>query len=151
MLPRIIRVDNKRFGEFFSLVCELADYEHLGRPSLEAKERLNVDITGEKPRIEAYIIENDEAAPVGYAIVLETYSSFLALPTMYLEDIFIREQFRGSGYGKAMFEFVLQLARERGCGRMDWQVLDWNMLARDFYEHQGAVPMKEWLLYRITI
>jgi len=148
---RITRVDSARFDEFFGLVCELADYEHLDRPPAEARERLRIDSTGSNPRIEAYIIENDDAVAVGYAIALETYSSFLALPTMYLEDIFIREQHRGSGHGKALFEFVLQTARERGCGRMDWQVLDWNMLARDFYDHQGAVPMNEWLLYRITI
>ena len=150
-MAAITRVDAGRFEEFFGLVCALADYEHLERPSSEAKHRLLRDIVSDTPRIEAYLVENDHHVAVGYAIVLETYSSFLALPTLYLEDIFVLEQFRGNGYGKALFDVITQMARDRGCGRVDWQVLDWNTPARDFYNRQGATCMNEWLLYRITL
>jgi GNAT superfamily N-acetyltransferase len=145
------RVDASRFEEFFSLVCALADYEHLDRPTEEAKHRLHQDITGSMPRIEAYLLDTELGQAVGYAIILETYSSFLALPTMYLEDIFVLESHRGNGFGRLLFDFVVGQARQRGCGRVDWQVLDWNTTAREFYTKQGAVCMNEWLLYRITL
>jgi GNAT superfamily N-acetyltransferase len=150
-MSAITRVDASRFDEFFALVCALADYEHLERPSQEAKQRLLRDITGEAPKIEAYLVDDADNGAVGYAIILETYSSFLALPTLYLEDIFVLEQFRGKGHGQALFTFIVQQARDRGCGRMDWQVLDWNAPAREFYQRQGAACLNEWLLYRITL
>lgn len=147
----VSRVDATRFEEFFALVCALADYEHLARPTDEAKERLRQDITGTTPRVEAFLLETEQGQAVGYAIILETYSSFLALPTMYLEDIFVLESHRGLGYGKMLFDVVVDQAKERGCGRVDWQVLDWNTTAREFYTKQGADCMNEWLLYRITL
>ena len=150
-MTAITRVNADRFEEFFGLVCALADYEHLERPSQEAKQRLLKDITGDAPRIEAYLVDDANGSAVGYAIMLETYSSFLALPTLYLEDIFVLEQFRGKGFGKALFTFIMQQAHDRGCGRIDWQVLDWNTPARDFYNRQGASCLNEWLLYRITL
>ncbi len=101
--------------------------------------------------IEAYLLDTELGQAVGYAIILETYSSFLALPTMYLEDIFVLESHRGNGFGRLLFDFVVGQARQRGCGRVDWQVLDWNTTAREFYTKQGAVCMNEWLLYRITL
>ena len=150
-MAAITRVNADRFEEFFGLVCALADYEHLERPSAGAKQRLLKDITGDAPRIEAYLVDDANGSAVGYAIILETYSSFLALPTLYLEDIFVLEQFRGKGFGKALFTFIMQQAHDRGCGRIDWQVLDWNTPARDFYNRQGASCLNEWLLYRITL
>jgi len=86
---------------------------------------------------------------VGYAIIYETYSSFLALPTLYLEDIFVLPDARGAKVGLALFLHVAGLARDRGCGRMDWTVLDWNTLAQDFYDKLGARHLKEWQLYRL--
>lgn len=151
MDPIICRVDESRFEEFFALVCALADYEHLDRPTSAAKDRLFNDIMRDAPRIEAFLIESGSDGAVGYAIILETYSSFLALPTMYLEDIFVLESHRGHGFGKVLFDFVVDLAKQRGCGRVDWQVLDWNTPAREFYQKQGASCMNEWLLYRITL
>lgn len=147
----VSRVDATRFEEFFTLVCALADYEYLARPTDEAKQRLHRDITGTTPRIEAFLLDTEQGHAVGYAIILETYSSFLALPTMYLEDIFVLESHRGLGYGKKLFDFVVDQAKQRGCGRVDWQVLDWNTPARDFYAKQGADTMNEWLLCRITL
>jgi GNAT superfamily N-acetyltransferase len=87
---------------------------------------------------------------VGYAIWFETYSSFLAKPTLYLEDLYVVEGARQSGAGGLLFDHVRAIGEARGCGRMDWQVLDWNATARRFYERRGARWMKEWLLYRIA-
>ena len=89
--------------------------------------------------------------PVGYAIILETYSSFLALPTLYLEDLFVLPEYRGRKAGLALFEEVRAEAQRRGCGRIEWTVLDWNQLAIDFYTRLGGEHLKEWQLYRITL
>lgn len=152
MLPvEIVPVTRERFDEFFALVVMLADYEKLDPPSADARQRLLRDICGDSPRIEAMMAIDARGNALGYAIILETYSSFLALPTMYLEDLFVREDARSLGVGSLLFDAVVTIARQRGCGRVDWQVLDWNMLARDFYERRGAAPMKEWMLYRIDL
>lgn len=131
-----------------TLVDALADYEKLARPDAEAKERLIRDMFGARRRIEAYLGEYDGRA-VGYAFVFETYSSFLALPTLYLEDLFVLPEYRGKHVGYALFRAMVAEAHQRGCGRMEWTVLDWNQLAIDFYKRLGARHMKEWHLYRL--
>jgi GNAT superfamily N-acetyltransferase len=133
-----------------TLVDALADYERLDRPSADARERLVRDLFGPKPRLECWLAFLD-GYPVGYAFVFETYSSFLALPTLYLEDLFILEEYRGRKAGYALFQHILDEAKRRGCGRMEWTVLDWNELAMDFYGKLGAKWMKEWRLYRIAL
>jgi GNAT superfamily N-acetyltransferase len=139
-----------RFDDFVRLIHALADYEHLDRPDASAIARLKADAFASRPRFEAALALNDGGQAIGYAIWLETYSSFVARPTMYLEDLFVLEEARGSGAGGALFDHVRALGEQRGCGRMDWQVLDWNSTARDFYQRRGSEWMKEWLLYRIT-
>ena len=148
---RVVPLTPERWDDFIALVCALADYEHLDRPTEEAQARLRADAFGERPRFWAFLALDDSDVACGYAICLETYSSFLAKPTMYLEDIFVLEDARSSGAGSALFNTVVELGRNRGCGRVDWQVLDWNTLARDFYTRRGAEEMREWLLYRITL
>ena len=134
-----------------ALVDELADYEKLPRPTPEARDRLIHDLFGARPRVDCWLVFLD-GYPVGYAFVVETYSSFLALPTLYLEDLFVLPEFRGRRAGHALFREVRDEAVRRGCGRMEWMVLDWNQIAKDFYDRQGgAVRMKEWELYRITL
>jgi GNAT superfamily N-acetyltransferase len=133
-----------------ALVDALADYEKLDRPSPEARARLMHDLFGPKPRIDCFLAFLD-GYPVGYAIVLESYSSFLALPTLYLEDLFILDEYRKRGAGRALFLGALEEAKRRGCGRMEWTVLDWNQLAIDFYDKTGGKHMAEWQLYRITL
>src|ERR1041385_4307446 len=108
-----------------NLIDALADYEKLARPTAEARGRLVRDGFGQRRRFETFIAELDGRA-VGYALVFETYSSFLALPTLYLEDLFVEPGSRGRGAGKALFEFCMAEADRRGCGRMEWAVLDWN-------------------------
>ncbi len=129
------------------LVDALADYESLPRPSAEAKKRLAADMD---KRFDAWIAEVDGKS-AGYAFVFETYSSFLALPTLYLEDLFVLPEYRGRKVGFALFSEVLEEAKRRGCGRMEWTVLDWNELAIQFYKRAGAAHMKEWNLYRIVL
>ena len=133
----------------FALVDALADYEKLPRPTVGARARLVHDMFGPKPRIDCFLAFMD-GYPVGYAIVLETYSSFLALPTLYLEDLFVLEEYRRRGVGRALFQTAVEEAKRRGCGRMEWTVLDWNQLAIDFYQKLGGTHMKEWHLYRIS-
>lgn len=136
-------------GVFLALVDALADYEKLGRPSPEARERLLRDGFGPRPRFRAYLASLDGRI-VGYAITFHTYSSFLALPTFYLEDLFVLPEARGSGVGRALFGFLAAQAVRDGCGRMEWVVLDWNRLAIDFYDNLGAQRLAEWYPYRLT-
>lgn len=139
----------ERFDDFIALVNALADYESLPRPEPDAVARLRNDAFGERRRFEAVLADLDGHA-AGYAIHFETYSSFLARPTIYLEDLFVLDDARRHGVGGMLFDHVAELGRTRGCGRMEWQVLDWNQLARDFYAKRGATWMQEWLLYRIV-
>lgn len=138
-----------RFPEFIRLIKALAEYERLPAPDAAALARLRADAFGPRPRFEAAFAVDDAGQAVGYAIWFETYSSFLARPTMYLEDLFVLEQARGSGAGQLLFNHVRSLGQTRGCGRMDWQVLDWNTPARQFYDRRGARWLKDWLTYRI--
>jgi len=134
---------------FLALVDALADYEKLDRPTPEARRRLLRDAFGERPRISVFLAERGGRA-VAYAIVLETYSSFLALPTLYLEDLFVLPDERRGGIGRAMIRYLADEALRRGCGRMEWVVLDWNQLAIDFYDKLGARRLSEWYTYRLT-
>lgn len=133
---------------FLSLIDALADYEKLPRPSADAKRRLVRDCSGPKKRFETILAFSGGAA-VGYAVFFETYSTFLARPTLYLEDLFVLPEHRGMGTGLRLFRSVLSEAKRRGCGRMDWTVLDWNTPAAKFYRKLGAKRMKEWELFRL--
>jgi GNAT superfamily N-acetyltransferase len=132
------------------LIDALADYEKLKRPTQEARERLVRDICGATPRVDALLAFVDDR-PVGYAIIFETYSTFLASPTLYLEDLFVLPEYRGRKVGYALFDEVKQEAVRRSCGRIEWTVLDWNQLAIDFYKRLGGEHMKQWQLFRITL
>jgi len=130
------------------LVRGLADYEKLTPPDDAAQQRLLHDMFCQPPRIQAFLGEY-EGVPAGYAFVFETYSSFLALPTLYLEDLFVLPAYRDKKVGYSLFTAMVQEAYRRGCGRMEWSVLDWNRLAIDFYARLGARHMKEWQVYRL--
>lgn len=135
--------------EMFSLVDSLADYEKLPRPDEDAKRRLSRDCFDERPRFEAVLAEYDGHC-VGYAFFFETYSSFLARPTLYLEDIFILPDYRKMKIGFKLFTHVMNEAYNRGCGRMEWTVLNWNSIAIDFYKSLHAKQMDEWQLFRMV-
>ncbi len=131
-----------------SLICALADYEKLPPPDKAAQQRLIADAFAEPPRFDVFLAFVDRKA-VGYAFVYETYSTFLALPTLYLEDLFVLPDYRKQRIGLSLFRYCVAEAERRGCGRMDWTVLDWNQPSIDFYLRQGARHLKEWHLYRL--
>ncbi|MCS7060363.1 MAG: GNAT family N-acetyltransferase [Anaerolineae bacterium] len=131
------------------LVCALADYEHLPRPSAEALERLKRDGFGPAPRFDAWLAWVQNQA-VGYAVAFFTYSTFLAMPTLYLEDLFVLPEYRALGIGRRLFLACAEHGRAHGCGRMEWQVLNWNTPAIRFYHRLGAYRLEEWLPYRLT-
>ena len=131
-----------------ALIDALADYERLTRPDEEARARLSADAVASSPRFEALLAEVDGQV-VGYAIFFPTYSTFLARPTLYLEDLFVRPEARGRGAGAALFAACAAEAVRRGCGRMEWQVLDWNTPSIAFYERRGARRMAAWLPFRL--
>lgn len=137
------------FDVLLRLIDALADYEKLQRPDEHARARLRRDGAGDAPLFRAYLGELD-GSPVAYAITYRTYSSFLALPTLFLEDLFVLPDARGHGVGSALFRHVAGIAVDEGCGRMEWVVLDWNRVAIDFYERMGARRLDEWYTYRLT-
>ena len=132
-----------------SLIDALAAYENLEPPDAEAKARLIRDLFADRPRVESFLAVVD-GVPAGYTFIFETYSTFLAMPTLYMEDLFVLPEYRGKKVGSALFREMVRQAHARGCGRMEWSVLDWNQLAIDFYEHYGAKRMREWLPYRLV-
>lgn len=146
----IVPLTEDRFEQFAALIAALARYERLAPPDASAVARLRADAFAAPPRFEAALALDDDAEAIGYAIWFETYSTFLARPTLYLEDLFVLERARRGGAGGMLFDHVRALGARRGCGRLEWQVLDWNEPARRFYDGRGATWMKEWLLYRIT-
>ena len=131
------------------LIEKLAEYERLTPPDKGARSRLIHDMFSTPPRIEPFLALLG-GLPVGYALVFETYSSFLALPTLYLEDIFILPEHRRAGIGMKFIRTLITEAHRRGCGRMEWTVLDWNQLAISFYEKLGARELKEWKTFRLV-
>jgi len=149
--PDLIRIRKVRRADaprLLSLIDALADFEKLDRPSPAARKRLTRDCSGRGKRFHAFLAFSGRRA-VGYAIFFETYSSFLALPTLYLEDLFVLPDERGRGTGRKLFRACLDEARRRGCGRMEWVVLDWNIRAIRFYRGMGARHLRRWHTYRL--
>lgn len=136
--------------EIIRLIIELARFEKLKPPTLSAQKSLIKDAFRKKPPFEIYLVFDGEKA-IGYAFYFYTYSTFLAKPTLYLEDIYINDKYRGTGTGKKLFEKLLNTAKAKKCGRMEWIVLDWNVNAIRFYVRLGAEEMKEWKFYRMNL
>ena len=133
------------------LITALAEFESLPPPDPDAQLRLVEHGFSEQPRFEAWLAEwAGVETPIGYALVFETYSTFLARPTLFLEDIFVLPRFRDQGVGGALFRHCLCLAKDRGCGRMELSCLNWNTQAQQVYEKMGAQRMTDWYLYRLT-
>jgi GNAT superfamily N-acetyltransferase len=131
------------------LIRELATYEKLAHEVVATEETVRETLFGAKPAAEA-LIASVEGAPAGFAIFFSNYSTFLARPGIYLEDLFVRPAFRRRGVGRALFVQVAKLAIERRCGRFEWSVLDWNAPAIAFYRSLGALPMSDWTVFRLT-
>lgn len=130
-------------------IRDLAEYERLSDKVIATEERLRASLFG-SPRFAEVLIAEEDGAAVGFALFFHNYSTFLAQPGIYLEDLFVKPEARGRGYGKALLVRLAQLARERGGGRVEWAVLNWNQPSIDFYKALGAVPMDEWTVYRLT-
>ncbi len=144
----IDKVDVQNFTDFLCLIEKLAEYEKLLPPDADAKGRLRSDCLSDKPKYSAYIATVD-GKPAAYIIYFFTYSSFLALPTLFLEDIFVLEDYRRLGVGKKLLDFVKQIAKSEGCGRIELTVLKWNKLAQGFYAKNKAKCLDDWDFYRI--
>lgn len=135
--------------ELDRLVRELAEYEKLAHLAVGTPEALHAALFGTRPACEAVIAERSGRA-VGFMLFFTTYSTFLGKPGLYLEDLFVEPAHRGAGIGKALLRHLAALAVERGCGRVEWRVLDWNTPSIRFYEALGGQVLPEWQLVRLT-
>jgi GNAT superfamily N-acetyltransferase len=132
-----------------SFIKQLAAYEKLAHEVKATESSLKETLFGGRPYAEAIFAEKD-GAPVGFALFFHNYSTFLAKPGIYLEDLFVCPDARGLGIGKLLLSYLAKVTIERGCGRLEWWVLNWNQSAIKFYESLGAVPMDEWTVQRVT-
>jgi GNAT superfamily N-acetyltransferase len=148
MSLRIRALEREDVPRLLELIDGLADYEQLPRPDAEARARLSADAVAEPPRFRTLLADLDGVL-VGYALYLFTYSSFLARPTLYLEDIFVLPEARGLGAGSQLFRACARQAVLNQCGRMEWQVLSWNTPSIAFYERLGARHLETWLPFRL--
>ena len=133
----------------FGLIEELADYERLAHEVVTDVDQLGESLFGGQ-RVAEVVLAEDEGEPVGFALFFSNFSTFLGRPGIYLEDLFVRPAVRGRGIGKALLGFLAGLTVERGCGRLEWSVLDWNEPAIGFYERLGAKAMDGWTVFRMT-
>ena len=137
----------------FRLISALAEYEKLTHLVEATPQKLGDALFGARPHAEAVIVEVDHDGAKraeGFALFFHNFSTFLAKPGLYLEDLFVEPAWRGHGLGKALLKHLAALAVERGCGRFEWSVLDWNQPSIDFYQAMGADVMPDWRICRVT-
>jgi GNAT superfamily N-acetyltransferase len=132
-----------------AFIRALAEYEKLSHAMVATEADLHQHLFGPRPAAEALIGSIDDQS-VGYALFFTTFSTFLAKPGIWLEDLFVMPEHRGRGVGKALLRATANIAIERGCGRLEWSVLDWNQPAIDFYHRAGATMMDDWRICRVT-
>lgn len=132
-----------------SFINKLAVYEKLAHEVTATEAGLQETLFGER-RYAEVVIAYHHGQPVGFALFFHNYSTFLGKPGIYLEDLYVDEDQRGKGFGKALLIHLARLAEERNCGRLEWSVLDWNESAIKFYKSLGAVPLDEWTVFRVT-
>src|SRR6516162_10750000 len=130
-------------------IRDLATYERAPDEVVATEKQLIEVLFGERPVAEVLLVFEGES-PVGFAVYFYNFSTWLARPGLYLEDLFVKPEKRGKGYGRALLVELAKIARDRGCGRMEWAVLDWNEPAINFYRALGAKPMDEWTVFRLT-
>ena len=133
----------------FLFIKEIAEYEKLSNEVIATEEVLKESLFGERQYAEVLIAEYN-GKPAGQALFFHNFSIFIGRPGIYLEDLYVRPQYRGKGIGKALLVSLIKLAKERNCGRVEWTVLNWNEPAINFYKSMGAVAMDEWTIFRMT-
>ena len=133
----------------FSLINELADYERLTHEVVATEDDIRRSLFGERPFAEALIGEY-EKTPISFALFFYNFSTFIGKPGIYLEDLYVKPEYRSKGFGRRMLIHIARLALKRNCGRFEWSVLHWNTPAIATYDKLNAKPMKEWILYRLT-
>src|SRR5207302_7736771 len=131
------------------LIRDLATYERAPEEVIATEEQLVDVLFGKRPAAEV-LLAFEGNSPVGFALFFHNFSTWLGRPGLYLEDLFVKPEKRGKGYGRALLVELAKIAMERGCGRMEWAVLDWNEPAIKFYRTLGAKPMDEWTVFRLT-
>src|SRR6478736_10185261 len=131
------------------LIRDLATYERAPNEVTATDEQLVDVLFGERPVAEV-LLAFEGQSPVGFAVYFYNFSTWLGRPGLYLEDLFVKPENRGKGYGRALLVELAKIARDRGCGRMEWAVLNWNEPAIEFYQALGAKPMDEWTVFRLT-
>jgi len=144
---RIARADD--CATILGFIRDLAEYEKLAHEVVANEAQLRATLFGARPAAEVLIAERGGEA-LGFALFFTSYSTFLAKPGLYLEDLFVRPAARGAGVGGALMAACAKLCVERNYGRFEWSVLDWNEPALKFYRSLGAVPMAEWTVQRLT-
>jgi GNAT superfamily N-acetyltransferase len=132
-----------------SFIKRLAEYERLSHEVVATEEVLRETLFGER-RVAEVLLGYSDGEPAAFALFFHNFSTFLGKPGIYLEDLFVMPEHRGSGFGKEMLRYLARLAKERDCGRLEWWVLDWNEDAIRFYKSLGAVPMDEWTVFRVA-
>lgn len=132
-----------------AFICELAEYEKLAHEVRATEAQVRSTLFGERPVAEVVIASLDDQ-PVGFAVFFPNYSTFLGRPGLYLEDLFVRPDARGAGVGRELLAYLARLTVERGWGRLEWRVLDWNEPSIAFYKKLGAEPLEDWTVFRVT-
>ena len=133
----------------FAFIRELAEYEKLAHEVVATEDQIRSTLFGERP-VGEVVIASLDGRPVGFALFFPNYSTFLGRPGLYLEDLFVRPDARGYGVGRELLEYLARLTVERGWGRLEWRVLDWNAPSIAFYRKLGAEPLEDWTVFRVT-
>ncbi len=133
----------------FKLIRELAEYEKLSHSVTADEKLLEKNLFGET-RYAYVVIAEYEGVPAGQALYFYNFSTFKGKPGIYLEDLYVRPEYRNKGIGKALLNYLIELAKEQDCGRVEWVVLDWNESAINFYKSLGAEPMDDWIVFRLS-
>jgi len=136
-------------GLILDLIRQLADYEKMVDEVVADEDQLHRSLFGER-QVAEVVIASYDGEPAGFALFFHNFSTFLGCPGIYVEDLFVIPALRGHGIGKVLLSYLARLAVERGCGRLEWWVLDWNEPAIRFYERLGAKPMDEWTVFRVA-
>jgi ribosomal protein S18 acetylase RimI-like enzyme len=149
-MSKIVAATEADVPVILEMIQALAEYEKLTHLVSATEERLRTTLFGEKRAAEVLLAYNEHEC-AGFAVFFATYSTFFAQPGLYLEDLYVKPHLRGKGIGLALLRYLAETATERGCKRVDWEVLDWNEPAIGFYRKLGAVPVnEEWTKYRLT-